>query len=204
MYKTLRYTAAFGMAALAFGAQAQTMAELASAAEKKPPVTWYESSPAEQGDKVIAAFNKKYPNIKVRQTRLVGGNELAVRTVQEIQARGYTGDVLTGGADHLWTLNQRSYLESVNWADLGIAKGLAPNPFMLSTTASVYVVSWNTRKVTDAEAPATWEQVLDPKWTNRMGSWVRAAAFAQLAATQGPDVTLKQLQRFIALKPMLF
>lgn len=204
MNKILRYTATFGLAAIAFGTQAQSLAELAISAEKKPAITWYESSPVEQGDKVIAAFNKKYPNIKVRQTRLVGGNELAVRTVQEIQARGYTGDVLTGGADHLWTLNQRSYLESVNWAELGIAKGLAPNPFMLSTTASVYVVSWNTRKVSDAEAPSTWEQVQDPKWTNRMGSWVRAAAFAQLASTQGQEATLKQLQRFIALKPMLF
>ncbi|MDO9403115.1 MAG: ABC transporter substrate-binding protein [Polaromonas sp.] len=204
MNKTLRYTAAFGMATLAFGAQAQSLAEFAAAAEKKSPVTWYESSPAEQGDKVIAAFNKKYPNVKVRQTRLVGGNELAVRTVQEMQARGYTGDVLTGGADHLWTLKERGYLESMNWGSLGVAKGLAPNPFMMSTTASVYVVSWNTKKVTDAQAPTTWEQVLDPKWTNRMGSWVRAAAFAQLAATQGPDTTLKQLNRFIALKPMLY
>ena len=197
------------MAALVVGtamlpAAAQSLAELAAAAAKKPPVSWYESSPADQGDKVIAAFAKKYPNVKVRQTRLVGGNELAVRTVQEMQARGYTGDVLTGGADHLFQIKGRDYLESVNWAALNVPKVLNPNPYMMATTASVYVISWNTKKVTDAEAPTTWEQVLDPKWTNRMGSWVRAAAFAQLAATQGPDTTRKQLERFIALKPMLF
>jgi ABC-type Fe3+ transport system substrate-binding protein len=196
--------AALALSTLAFSAHAQSLAELASAAEKKPPVSWYESSPAEQGDKVIAAFAKKYPNVKVRQTRLVGGNELAVRTVQEMQARGYTGDVLTGGADHLWALKERNYLESMNWDAINVAKPLTPNPFMMATTASVYVVSWNSKKVPDAQAPTTWEQVLDPKWTHRMGSWVRAAAFAQLAATQGPDTALKELQRFIALKPMLF
>jgi len=200
----LRLSAALLACAASFSAQAQSLAALVSAAEKNPPVAWYESSPSEQADKVLAAFAAKYPNIKVKHTRLVGGNELAVRTVQEIQARGYTGDVLTGGADHMWQLKERNYLDSVNWSSLGIGKEMAPNPFMTSTAASIYVVSWNTKKVTDAEAPTTWAQVLDPKWTNRMGSWVRAAAFAQLAATQGEDKASKDLERFIALKPMLF
>jgi hypothetical protein len=63
---------------------------------------------------------------------------------------------------------------------------------------------WNTQKVSDSEAPRTWEDVLNPKWTNRTGSWVRASAFAQLAATQGPDSARRQLERYVALKPMLF
>jgi iron(III) transport system substrate-binding protein len=185
-------------------AQAQSISALAAAAEKKPAVTWYESSPSEQGDKVIKAFQKRYPKVKLRQVRLIGGNELAVRTVQEVQARGYTGDVLTGGADHMSQLKDRGLLGAIDWKALNVAPALAPNPHMMATTASVYVVSWNTRKVSDAEAPATWEQVLDPKWTGRMGSWVRAAAFAQLAATQGEAEAQKKLERFIALKPMLF
>ncbi len=204
MKKTLQWSAGLAACFALLPGHGQTLAQLAEVAAKKPVVTWYESSPAEQGDKVIAAFSKKYPNVKVKQTRLVGGNELAVRTVQEMQARGYTGDVLTGGADHLFQIKGRGYLEDVNWAALNVPKALNPNPFMMATTASVYVVAWNTKKVSDAEAPTTWEQVLDPKWTNRMGSWVRAAAFAQLAATQGPDSARKQLERFIALKPMLF
>lgn len=196
-----------GLAILASSASpvlAQPLAELAKAAEKKPPVVWYESSPSEQIDKVLAAFNRKHPNVKVRHVRLLGGNELAVRTVQEMQARGYTADLLTGGADHISQINGRGFLENVNWAQIGVPKAYSPNAFMTATTASIYVVLWNTRKVSDAQAPKTWEEVLDPKWTNRMGSWVRAAAFAQLAATQGPDTARKQLERFIRLKPMLF
>jgi ABC-type Fe3+ transport system substrate-binding protein len=183
---------------------AQGLASLVAAAQGKPPVIWYESSPADQADKVIAAFTKKYPQVKVRQIRMVGGNDLAVRTVQEMQARGYTGDLLTGGADHLWSIKERGYLEQVDWNAIAVGKALAPNPYMMATTASVYVVSWNTAKVKDAEAPSTWEQLLDRKWAGRMGSWVRASAFSQLAATQGAGTTQQQLQRFIALKPMLF
>jgi len=190
--------------AAASPARAQAVPDLAAAAARKPPVTWYESSPTEQIDKVLAAFNARHPQVKVRHIRLVGGNELAVRSVQEVQARGFTGDLLTGGADHISQLNGRGLLETVDWSRLGIPKAYAPNGQMVATTASVYVALWNTRKVSDADAPKTWEDVLDPKWTQRMGSWVRAAAFAQLAATQGPDTAKRQLERFIRLKPMLF
>lgn len=190
--------------AAATASHAQSLTELVSAAEKNPAVTWYESSPSEQADKVLAAFSAKYPNIKIRHTRLVGGNALAVRTVQEIQARGYTGDVLTGGADHMWQLKGRGYLEAVDWDAIKVPKDMAPNPYMTSTAASVYVLSWNTKNVKDSEVPTTWEQVLDPKWTGRIGSWVRAAAFAQLAATQGEEKAGKMLDRFVANKPMLF
>ena len=57
--------------AAASTAYAQSMAELVSAAEKKPAVTWYESSPSEQADKVLDAFSAKYPSIKIKHTRLV-------------------------------------------------------------------------------------------------------------------------------------
>jgi iron(III) transport system substrate-binding protein len=178
--------------------------DLAAAAAKKGQVTWYESSPADQADKVIAAFSKRFPNVKVKQIRMVGGNELAVRTVQEMQARGYSGDALTGGADHIWQLHERGYLEPVNWESLGIAKELSPAPFTIATTASVYVVLWNDKKVKEAETPKTWNDVADPKWTGRMGSWVRASAFAELASRIGADNAHALLERYIKLKPMLF
>ncbi|MGD9944120.1 MAG: ABC transporter substrate-binding protein [Burkholderiaceae bacterium] len=204
MRKTLPWLISLTACSLFTPSQAQPLAELAAVAAKKAPVVWYESSPSEQADKVIAAFSKRYPDVKVRHTRLIGGNDLVARAVQEMQARGYTGDVLTDGADRLFQVHSRGYMEDVNWGSLRVPKSLTPTSYMMATAAAVYVVAWNTRKVSDAEAPSTWEQLLDPKWANRMGSWVRAGAFAQLAATQGPDTARRQLERFIALKPMLF
>ncbi|MCC6198247.1 MAG: ABC transporter substrate-binding protein [Burkholderiales bacterium] len=196
--------AAFALAAFAASAAAGPLDDLAAAAEKKGQVTWYESSPPDQADKVIAAFNKRFPNVKVKQVRLVGGNELAVRTVQEMQARGYSADALTGGADHIWQLQGRGYLEPVDWAGLGVAKGMSPAPFTLATAASVYVILWNDKKVQESETPKTWAEVSDPKWTGRMGSWVRASAYAQLASKFGPEKAQAMLEQYVKLKPMLF
>jgi len=121
------------VAGLTLGATALAapLDDLAKAAEKAGSVAWYESSPAEQADKVIAAFNRKYPNVKVRQTRIVGGNELAVRSVQEMQARGYTGDALTGGAMRYQGLSlsgaeRRAVAEFLSGRPAGTAAASAP------------------------------------------------------------------------------
>jgi ABC-type Fe3+ transport system substrate-binding protein len=201
---SLRWIAIAAGLAIGAVATAAPLDDLAKSAEKAGNVTWYESSPTDQADKVIAAFNKKYPNVKVKQVRIVGGNELAVRSVQEMQARGYTGDVLTGGADHIWQLNERGYLEKVDWAKIGVAKTLTPTPFAMATTASVYVVSWNDKKVKESDTPKNWDEVADPKWTGKMGSWVRASVFAQLASAWGVPKAQALLERYVKLKPMLF
>jgi ABC-type Fe3+ transport system substrate-binding protein len=190
--------------AIAIGASATPLDDLVRSARRAGDVTWYENSPTDQADNVIAAFNKKYPDVKVKQVRIVGGSELAARSIQEIQGRGYTGDVLTGGADHIWQLNERGYLEKVDWAKYGVPKSVTPTPFAMATTASVYVISWNDKKVKEMEAPKTWAEVADPKWAGRTGSWVRASAFAQLASAWGVPKAQALLTSYVKLKPLLF
>ncbi len=199
-----RALVAAGAIAFSGAVAAASLDDLAKIAAGKGPVTWYESSPVEQIDKVVAAFHKTYPGIQIKYVRLVGGNELAVRGVQEMQARGYTADILTGGADHIWTLHGRGYLENVDWKALGVPAKLTPTPYALATAASVYVVSWNANKVKDAETPRVWDDIADPKWTGRMGSWVRASVFAQLASKWGEPRADALLERFVKIKPMLF
>lgn len=195
----------FGLTTLpASKVSADVLSELAAEAAKGPPVVWYESSPEEQIDQVISAFNKRYPSVRIRHVRIIGGNELASRAVQEMQAQGRTGDVLTGGADHIWQLNGRGYLEHVNWKTLGIPKTLTPTSFAVATAASVYVVLWNTNKVKDSEAPRTWDDILDVKWAGRIGHWVRAGSFAQLASVWGVEKARQKLEQFVRLKPFLF
>ncbi len=195
-----------GAAALACGrgAQAQSLDALAASAAKGPPVVWYESSPEDQADQILKAFNARDPNVKVQFVRITGGNQLAARAVQETQARGYTADLLTGGADHTWELAERGILLRADFGQIGIPKALTPTDFAVAMAASVYVLLWNTNKVKDAEVPRSWEELNDPKWTGRVGSWVRAAAWAQLAEKWGKDKAEKMLRDHVRLRPFLF
>jgi iron(III) transport system substrate-binding protein len=199
-------TIAAGMAVTlgAGAAQAGVLDDLAAAAAKGPNVVWYESSKSSQTDKIIAAFNARYPAVKVQHIRVVGGNKLAGRVVQEIQARGYSADVITSGAGQTWSLNERGYLLNTDWQALGVDKKLTPTNFAVAVAASVYVILVNTDRVPAAERPRSWDDILDDKWKGRIGGWVRPTAFIQMAKVWGEKRAEAALRKFIALKPFLF
>lgn len=201
-------TALFGAAAataLAWQpANADMKADLAAEAAKGPAVTWYESSKEDQAEAIIAAFNKAYPDVKVQHIRVVGGNKVAGRVVQEIQGQGYTADLVTAGSSQIWQLNERGHLMSTDWQALGVPQQLTPSDFTVAIAASVYVILVNTDKVPAGEEPKSWDDLMDPKWTGRMGSWVRAGAFAQAAQVWGKDKAQAKLEKFVTLKPYLF
>jgi ABC-type Fe3+ transport system substrate-binding protein len=199
---------ALAAATFSTGSQAQSaevMDRLAKAAVADgDQITWYESSPEDQIRKVLDGFAKEYPGVKVRYVRLVGGNELASRVIQEEQASGKSADVLTGGPDHLWQLHNRGLLKDLSAENLGLPEKLLPASYAVPTTASVYVQIWNTRRVKEADVPTSWDALIDPKWNGKIGSWVRAAAFAQLASEWGEEKAEKELRKLVALKPYLF
>ncbi|MBP6019348.1 MAG: extracellular solute-binding protein [Burkholderiaceae bacterium] len=184
---------------------AEVMSRLAKGAVANGnQITWYESSPEDQIGKVLAGFSKEYPEVKVRYVRLVGGNELASRVIQEEQAAGKSADVLTGGADHLWQLNSRGLLKDLSAENLDLSEQLLPASYAVPTTASVFVQIWNTKKIKDADVPKSWDELLDPKWTGKIGNWVRAAVFSQLSSVWGEEKAETELRKLVALKPYLF
>ncbi|MGB6103859.1 MAG: extracellular solute-binding protein [Pusillimonas sp.] len=192
-------------AGTAMSQSAEVMNRLAKGAvENGAQITWYESSPEDQIGKVLDGFKQAYPDVKVRYVRLVGGNELASRVIQEEQASGKSADVLTGGPDHLWQLYNRGLVKDLSKENLDLPEQLLPAPYAIPTTASVYVQIWNTRKVKKDEVPADWDALISEKWSGRIGSWVRAAAFAQLASTWGEEKAEQKLRELVALKPYLF
>lgn len=198
--------ACLGLGATAAQADGHAAAldKLATEAAGGPAVSWYESSKEDQIEGVIDAFNATYPDIKVQHVRVVGGNKMAGRVVQEIQGQGYTADLVTAGSAQIWQLNERGYLLSRDWSELGVSGSMTPTDFTVAIAASVYVVLVNTDKVAEADVPQNWADLLDPKWEGKIGTWVRAGAFAQMAKMWGKDKAREELDKMVALKPFLF
>ncbi len=201
-------TAIGAVAALGLGtgtANADMLADLAKqAAASEHPVVWYESSQEDQIEKVIAAFNKRYPDVKVEHLRVLGGNKMTGRVIQEIQGQGYSGDLVTTGADQAWEMNGRGLLQEANWGELGVPAKLTPEPFTVAMAASVYVLLVNTDKVKPEDEPKGWQGVNDMKWKGRMGSWVRAGAHTQMAKVWGVEKAQAELEAYMKLEPLLF
>lgn len=181
-----------------------TLAALAAEAAKGPPVVWYESSRDDQADQVLAAFSRRYPAVQVQHVRIVGGNMMAGRVVQEVQAQGHSADLATAGADAAWAMNDRGLLLHTDWQALGIPKAVTPTDFAVAIAASVYVILYNTDRVPADRAPTGWDDIFAPRWKGRIGVWVRAEMFAQMAFVWGAERAEAELRKLIALQPYLF
>src|SRR5882757_6073823 len=106
----LNRTAALAIAAsLAGGSAFAADAALIEAAKKEGEVNWYSTQIISQLVRpVSAAFEKKYPGIKVRSTR-ANSNELAVKIYNETQAGRVQVDLLDG-AGAIVPLKRDGYL----------------------------------------------------------------------------------------------
>src|SRR5260370_14492431 len=96
-------------------ARADTVQDLAAIAGKKGPVIWYESSPPEAVLKIAAAFNKRYPDIRIQFVRNTGGGGIAARIIQESEAGAATASFFIRDGAQLIPLHQRTFLLSRDW-----------------------------------------------------------------------------------------
>lgn len=178
---------------------------LVNAARTEGGLLWYESTPDQQVQPVLDAFKKAYPFVEQAQhVRIVGGNDMAVRILQETQAGQLTADVGTNSADIALELTKRQLLGDADWVSLGIPRELTPEPHLVATTASIYVIIYNTDLVKDDEAPRNWEDLLNPKWQGKLGTWVRANAFSSLVPVWGFEKTTDYVKKFAAQSPRTF
>jgi iron(III) transport system substrate-binding protein len=179
------------------------MNKLAGEAAAVGNIIWYESSPDDQADKIVAAFQKHFPGLKLEHIRDTGGNSVGARIVQESQGDARTADVATTGAAISIPLRERNLIKPVDWHAYGLAGELAPTPFGVVTTSVVYVIVYNTALVKDADAPKTWDDLLNPRWDGKIGIWVRGEGQGALAAVWGIDKVVAYVRKMNALHPVL-
>lgn len=188
------------------GAQSSALGELCVLAEEESgPVIWYESSPPEQSDEILAAFNASFPKIAVEHVRIAGGASIAAQVIQESQFNARTADMVTGAVVQIVELAGRDLVADLDATKMGITnEDLMPVPYAMATTASVPVIAYNTDQVDAEDAPQTWEDLLDPKWSGKMGAYAsQGNFFANLVPEWGETKTDEYVKAWAATGPIL-
>lgn len=180
-------------------AAASSLAELESAARREGTVVWIESSPESQVTRIIQAFARRYPGIRVEQVRLRGEQALA-RIVTETRAGQPTADVVTAvGEGQLLELLRRGMVMRVDWRGLGVDADLIRGEVSVATAASIYVFVYNTNLVPVDLAPRSWEDLLHPRWKGKkIGFWIQPYALATLVPAWGSERTLRYAKALAA------
>jgi iron(III) transport system substrate-binding protein len=158
-------------AALAAPRAARAEDALVEAARKEGKVVFYTAIELGVGEKIAGAFEKKYPGVPVQVER-TGSERVFQRIAQERASNIHTVDVINSSdAAHFITWKRQGMLARHVPADFTAnfdpryadADGLY-FPFRVTLSPIVY----NTRLVKPEEAPKSFADLLDPKWSGKI------------------------------------
>lgn len=150
-------------------AEAVPDAALVDAARKEGTVVWYSGLIVNQIVRPLSeAFERKYPGIRVQGSRLTSG-EAALKIINEARAGRPQSDVFDGTA-LVFRLVAAGVVENYKPAAAASFPPGSKDADGTWTALNTYVMTpaVNTELVSEADAPKTLQDLLDPKWRGRI------------------------------------
>src|SRR5262245_9302560 len=146
----------------------QVTPELIEAAKKEGKVSWYTAVDLPVAERIAKAFEGKYPGIAMRVERS-GGERIYQRIGQEYASNIHAVDVV----------NSSDAAHFIAWKRAGILAPYVPDDVALNYAPEhrdgdglyaswrvwLSVIGYNNKLVSPAEAPKSFADLLDPKWT---------------------------------------
>lgn len=170
-------------------------ANLIAAARKEGRVVWY--TVAGESQQLAREFEKKYPFVKVEVVRSTV-YPLLTRILNEARAGNYLFDVVRQSTFTIGVLIEKGLMQpyesperkgySAGWKD--------KQGYWTSTDDNYFVVGYNTKVVSEREAPKGWEDLLQPKWRGQIGlDPDNHLLFGGLEQSWGRDKTVAYFRR---------
>jgi iron(III) transport system substrate-binding protein len=147
-------------------------AALVQAARKEGKMVWYTSLALPSSTAIAHAFENKYKGIEVLVHR--NGSQRVLQTVmQEATAGIKNADLIhTSDAGHFVLLKDKGLL--MQYTPKGVETFPAgfkdKNGYYFGMRATLSVIAHNPKLVPDKDAPKTWKDLLNSKWSGKMVS----------------------------------
>src|SRR5258708_6624879 len=156
-------------------AQSDREKQLYAAAKTEKEFTWYTAHYGQAlATRIGNAFTQKYPGVQANVIKATAQVTFQ-RLLQDIKAGQIQSDVFSStDISHFVQLKQNANLEKYvpeNQAKIVEAfRTVDPDGFYTVTWVGLVAISYNTTKVKAADAPKSWTELLDPKWTGQIAS----------------------------------
>jgi iron(III) transport system substrate-binding protein len=141
---------------------------LADAARKEAKVVLYSSMDLPVGEKLAKAFEAQYPGIEVQVER-AGSERLFQRIAQEFSSGIHAGDVVNSAdAAHFIPWKKNGWLMpfiSEDMANHFLPGYRDPDGMFATTRVWLSSIAYNTNLVKPQDAPTSFKDLLDPKWS---------------------------------------
>lgn len=144
---------------------------LIAAARKEGRVAYYTPIDLPVAEVIAKAFEARYPGITVRVER-TGAERVFQRISQEYASNIHAVDVVTSSdAAHFIVWKREGLLQPFVPEDVAryyAAEQKDPDGMFATFRASLSVIGYNTRLVKGEDAPKSFADLLDPKWTGKI------------------------------------
>jgi iron(III) transport system substrate-binding protein len=144
---------------------------LIEAARKEGKVVYYTPIDLPVAEVIAKAFEARYPGITVRVER-TGAERVFQRISQEYGSNIHAVDVVTSSdAAHFIVWKRQGLLEPFVPEDVArhyAAEQKDPDGMFAAFRAGLSVIGYNTRLVKGEDAPKSFADLLDPKWTGKI------------------------------------
>ena len=148
---------------------AERLKALVEGAKKEGIVYHYGSINAPDNDELTKAFNKQYPFVEVRYTRL-GAEQIVNRAVTEARSGVPSADVISMRGTFMPELSEKKIIARYKSPMTAfLRRGFTDSEgFMATTFATGYAMIFNVTRVKPGEAPKSYEDLLQPRWKGRL------------------------------------
>jgi iron(III) transport system substrate-binding protein len=145
--------------------------ELVEAAKKEGQVVWYTAVDLPVAERLGKAFEAKYPGIPVRVERS-GGERIFQRISQEYGSNIHAVDVVNSSdAAHFIVWKREGMLAPYVPEDVALhypKEQQDPDGQFASWRVWLCVIGYNTKLVKREEAPKSFKDLLDPRWSGKI------------------------------------
>jgi iron(III) transport system substrate-binding protein len=157
-----------GTALTAFSALTALTALLACSTDNRTPVVLYSPHGRDQLTLLEEAFERQRPDIDIRWLDM-GSQEILDRL--RFEQVNPQADVWFGGPAQIFDRGLRDSLlvpYRPVWAEVVDSKAIGPAGHYFPVYRTPAVIAFNSRAVSRAEAPRDWDEVLEPRWRNKV------------------------------------
>ena len=178
-------------------AQSDHTAKLVEGAKKEGHLSWYTSMNVNESKPLADDFERQYPFIKVELFRS-SGEKVQNRALTETRAGRWDFDV--AGLSEIGTLIEHKlispYLSPESKAFVKELKD--PQGHWNAVYINYYVPGYNTRQVSEKDAPKRWEDFLDARWKDKISiDQEEYPWYVTLLAAWGEEKTNKYMKALV-------
>ena len=147
----------------------QRKAVIEENARKEKDLVWYTSMGLTDFPKIVDAFEKAVPYVKVKANRLTQSTILT-KIDTEARAGLFAVDVVGSAPVEIWELKQRGHSAPYLSPELKAfpTGSYDPQGFWSSFEVTPIVLAFNTKLASQNEAPQSYQDLLLPRWKGKM------------------------------------